>query len=129
MGHLGKDPEIRYMPNGNAVASFSIATSEKWKDKQTGEPQERTEWHNIVFFGKAAETIGQYCKKGSALFVEGSIKTEKWQDQEGNDRYTTKIIGREFQFLSGKPEKKEESEPKYYPGASDDSFDNDIPFV
>jgi single-strand DNA-binding protein len=101
VGHLGKDPEIKYMPSGDAVASVTLATSEVWKDKQ-GQKQERTEWHNISFFGRSAEVVGQYLKKGSQIYVEGSIRTEKWTDKEGKDRYTTKIMGSSMQMLGSK---------------------------
>ena len=100
-GNLGQDPDIKFMPNGKAVANLSIATSESWKD-QSGAPQERTEWHRITFYGKAAEVIGEYSKKGSTLYVEGKLQTRKWQDQQGNDRWTTEIIGDQFQFMGGK---------------------------
>lgn len=99
--NLGKDPEVKFMPNGDAVCNLTGATSEKWKDKQ-GQPQEKTEWHRIVFFRKQAEIIGEYCQKGSKLYIEGSLATRKWQDQSGQDRYTTEIKGREFQFLDSK---------------------------
>jgi single-strand DNA-binding protein len=92
IGNLGADPETRYMPNGNAVANVSIATSESWKDRNTGEPQERTEWHRVVFFGKLAEVVGQYLRKGSKVYVEGRLQTRKWQGQDGQDRYTTEIV-------------------------------------
>lgn len=100
VGNLGRDPEIRYMPNGNAVANFSIATTESWKNKQTGEYEKQTEWHNLTVFGKFGEMCGQYLKKGAKVYVEGKIKTEKWQDKtSGQDRYTTKIIVSELQML------------------------------
>lgn len=92
VGNIGNEPEMRYMPNGNAVATISLATSDTWKDKNTGEPQERTEWHRVVFFGKLAEIVGQYVHKGSKLYVEGRLQTRKWTDQQGVDRYTTEII-------------------------------------
>ena len=92
IGNLGQDPEVRYMPNGNAVANVSIATSDSWKDKQTGEQRERTEWHRVVFFGKLAEIVGQYLKKGSKVYVEGRLQTRKWQGQDGQDRYTTEVV-------------------------------------
>lgn len=101
VGHLGKDPEIRYLPSGEAVAGVTLATSEVWKDKQ-GQKQERTEWHNISFFGRSAEVVGQYLKKGSQIYVEGSIRTEKWTDKEGKDRYTTKIVANTMQMLGSK---------------------------
>ena len=101
LGHLGQDPDIRYMPDGSPVANLSIATSEVWKDKQTGEPHEKTEWHRVVAFRKLAEIIGQYCKKGSKVYIEGKLQTRKWQDQSGQDRYTTEIIANDLQFMSG----------------------------
>ena len=92
VGHLGQDPEVRYMPNGNAVANFSLATSESWKDKQTGENRDKTEWHRIVVFGKLAEIAGEYIKKGTQVYLEGQLQTRKWQDQSGQDRYTTEVV-------------------------------------
>ncbi|OCG23461.1 single-stranded DNA-binding protein [Gilliamella sp. wkB108] len=92
VGNLGQDPEVRYMPNGNAVANFSVATSESWKDKQTGENRDRTEWHRVVVFGKLAEIAGEYIKKGTQVYLEGQLQTRKWQDQTGNDRYTTEVV-------------------------------------
>lgn len=92
IGNLGQDPEVRYMPNGNAVANVTLATSDSWKDKDTGQQQERTEWHRLVFFGKLAEIVGQYCRKGSKIYVEGALRTRKWQDQSGQDRYTTEVV-------------------------------------
>ncbi len=102
IGNCGKDPETSYGANGNAVTKISVATSEKWKDKQTGQPQEHTEWHRIVFFGKLAEIAGEYLKKGSKVYVEGSLKTNKWQDQQGQDRYSTDIIASEMQMLDSR---------------------------
>ena len=101
IGHLGKDPEVRYMPNGEAVANVSIATSENWKDK-SGEKQEKTEWHNLVFYKRLAEIVGEYLKKGSQIYVEGRLQTRKWQTKEGQDRYTTEIIVNEMKMLGGK---------------------------
>lgn len=92
IGNLGQDPEVRYMPNGNAVTNVTIATSDSWKDKQTGQQQERTEWHRVVFFGKLAEIAGQYLRKGSKVYVEGGLRTRKWQGQDGQDRYTTEVV-------------------------------------
>jgi single-strand DNA-binding protein len=92
IGNLGADPEPRYMPSGNAVVNVSVATSESWKDRNTGEAQERTEWHRVVFFGKIAEVVGQYLKKGSKVYVEGRLQTRKWQGQDGQDRYTTEVV-------------------------------------
>ncbi len=92
IGNLGQDPESRYMPSGDAVVNVSIATSDSWKDRNTGEPRERTEWHRVVFFGKLAEIVAQYLKKGSKVYVEGRLQTRKWQGQDGQDRYTTEIV-------------------------------------
>ncbi len=92
VGNLGQDPEVKYMPNGNAVANISIATSESWKDKNTGQMQEKTEWHRVVIFGKLAEVAGEYLKKGSQVYIEGQLQTRKWQDQQGQDRYSTEIV-------------------------------------
>ncbi|QIQ41540.1 MAG: single-stranded DNA-binding protein [Buchnera aphidicola (Aphis urticata)] len=92
IGHLGQDPEVRYMPNGNAVVNMTLATSENWKDKNTGESKEKTEWHRVVLFGKLAEIAGEYLRKGSQVYIEGSLQTRKWQDQNGLERYTTEII-------------------------------------
>ena len=101
IGHLGKDPDMRFMPSGEAVANVTLATSETWKDK-SGEKQEKTEWHNIVFYRRLAEIAGEYLKKGSLIYVEGRITTEKWTDKEGKDRYTTKIVANEMKMLGGK---------------------------
>jgi single-strand DNA-binding protein len=103
VGNLGADPEVRYMPSGGAVTNVNLATSETWKDKQTGQPQERTEWHRIVFFNRLAEIAGEYLKKGSKLYVEGSLRTRKWQGQDGQDRYTTEIVASEMQMLDSRP--------------------------
>ncbi|MBU2708722.1 single-stranded DNA-binding protein [Zooshikella marina] len=92
VGNLGADPDVRYTPNGGAVANISVATSEQWKDKQTGQPQDRTEWHRVVMFGKLAEIAGQYLKKGSKVYLEGKLQTRKWQAQDGSDRYSTEIV-------------------------------------
>lgn len=102
VGNLGRDPEIRYSPSGAAVANVSIATTDSWKDKNTGEQQERTEWHRVVFFGRLAEIVGEYLKKGSQVYVEGRIQTRKWQDKEGNDRFTTEIVANDMQMLGGR---------------------------
>ena len=103
LGNVGDDPSIRYMPNGKAVANFTVATSESWKDQQ-GQKQERTEWHRCTAYDKLAEIIGEYVKKGSKLYLEGKLQTRKWQDQQGQDRYTTEIIVSEMQMLDGKPQ-------------------------
>lgn len=102
VGNLGKDPEVRYMPSGGAVANVTIATSESWKDKQTGEQRDRTEWHNVVFYNRLAEIVGEYLKKGSQAYIEGSLRTRKWQDKNGQDRYTTEIIANEMQMLGSR---------------------------
>ena len=102
VGNLGQDPETRYMPSGGAVTNVTLATSESWKDKQTGQPQERTEWHRVVFFNRLAEIAGEYLKKGSKVYVEGSLRTRKWQDQSGQDRYTTEIVAAEMQMLDSR---------------------------
>ena len=103
IGNLGKDPETRFLPNGNAVCNFSIATTESWKDKQTGAKQDKTEWHNITMYGRLAEIAGQYLKKGSSVYIEGRLQTRKWQDkQTGADRYTTEIIADEMKMLGGR---------------------------
>jgi len=102
IGNLGKDPELKFLQSGQPVANFPIATSEKWKDKSTGETKEQTEWHNIIMFGKLAEIAGQYLKKGSSVFVEGRLQTRKWQDKNGQDRYTTEIIANEMKMLGGR---------------------------
>lgn len=143
VGNLGSDPEIKYMPSGGAVANISVATSESWKDKQTGQPQERTEWHRIVFFNKLAEIAGEYLKKGSQVYVEGSLRTRKWQDQSGQDRYTTEIVGAEMQMLGGRgdqssggqshaPQQPAQQPQRPAPPQArqnpQDSFDDDIPF-
>lgn len=107
VGHLGRDPEMRYLPSGEAVANFSVATSESWKDKATGEKQERTEWHRVNFFGKTAEVAGQYLKKGSLIYVEGSLQTRKWTDKEGIEKFTTEIRGDRLQMLGGKGERQD----------------------
>ncbi len=104
LGFVGGDPDVRYMPSGMATANLRIATNDGYKDKQTGQYIDVTEWHNITFFGKSAEVIGQYVQKGSKLYVEGRINTQKWQDKNGQDRYTTKIIATEFQLLNSTPQ-------------------------
>ena len=102
VGNLGQKPEMRYTQTNTAVATLSIATSESWKDKDSGEQREKTEWHRVVFFGKLAEIAEQYLDKGSQLYVEGKLQTRKWQDKEGNDRYTTEILGNEMNMLGGR---------------------------
>ena len=146
IGNLGKDPETRYLPSGDAVANFSIATTEKFKDK-SGTQQEHTEWHRISFFGRQAEIAGEYLKKGSPVYVEGRIRTRKWQDKEGQDRYTTEIVGDRMQLLgsrggsenmvrepaaastgSGAPAAGGEKRPPAKKGGGFDEMDDDIPF-
>ena len=102
IGNLGADPEVRYTPNGSAVANLTLATSSAWRDKQSGDLQERTEWHRIVFFNRLAEIVGEYLHKGSKVYVEGSLRTRKWQDKSGTDRYTTEIIANEMQILDSR---------------------------
>ncbi|MBA1149289.1 single-stranded DNA-binding protein [Ectothiorhodospiraceae bacterium WFHF3C12] len=102
IGNLGKDPEVRYSPSGAAVTNCTLATSENWRDKQTGEQQERTEWHRIVFFGKLAEIAGEYLRKGSKVYIEGRLQTRKWQGQDGQDRYTTEIVANDMQMLDSR---------------------------
>ena len=111
LGNVGNDPELRFMSNGKAVANFTVATSEQWKDQQ-GQKQERTEWHRMVAYDKLAEIIGQYVKKGSKLYLEGKLQTRKWQDQQGQDRYTTEIIVSEMQMLDGKPQQGGQQAPQ-----------------
>ena len=143
LGNLGKDPEVKYMPNGNAVANITLATSETWSDKSSGEKKEKTEWHRVVFFGKLAEIVGQYLKKGSKVYIEGKLQTRKWQGQDGQDRYTTEVvvdIGGTMQMLDSAgggaggfapaqqaaPAKQQGAQPA--PAMVDDGFDDDIPF-
>lgn len=141
IGNLGSDPEVRYMPSGNAVANISLATSESWKDKESGEMQERTEWHRISLFNRLGEIAGEYLRKGSKVFIEGKIRTRKWQDQSGQDRYTTEIIADNMQMLdrasgagaSGMPPASPMSNTaptqNQAPAAAPaEQFDDDIPF-
>jgi single-strand DNA-binding protein len=156
VGNLGRDPEVRYMPSGGAVTNITIATSETWKDKNTGQQQEKTEWHRVVLFGRLGEIAGEYLRKGSQVFIEGRLQTRKWQDQSGQDRYTTEIVANEMQMLgsrggaggggsadfnqepsydTGAPSPQQQSAPA--PASSGgggggsagfDDFDDDIPF-
>ncbi len=130
VGGLGKDPEIKFMPNGDAVCNFSIATTESWKDK-TGAKQEKTEWHNIVMYRKLAEIAGEYLKKGSQVFIEGKLQTRKWQTKEGQDRYTTEIIADSMQMLnsrnSGQSNSQQENNDKQGIEAME-QMEDDIPF-
>lgn len=130
IGHLGADPETRYMPSGDAVANITVATSESWRDKQSGEQKERTEWHKVSAFGKLAENLAKYTHKGSKVYVEGSIYTRKWQAQDGTDRYSTEIKARDIQFLDGKPGGGAKPAHTQHKAAPDDTpaFDDDIPF-
>lgn len=140
IGNVGNDPEIRNNKQGDPIANLSIATSETWKDKNTGQQQEKTEWHNIVVFGKLAEIVQSYVKKGSKIYVEGKLKTRKWQDKSGNDRYSTEIVLESFdgvlQMLDGKPDSARSAEPEQQattqetkaPAPQADDFDDDIPF-
>lgn len=138
IGHLGNDPEMRTMPNGDAVANISVATSESWTDKNTGERREITEWHRIVFYRRQAEIVGQYLSKGSKIYIEGKLKTRKWQDQSGQDRYLTEIIGDCLQMLDNKSNEQQtqrnsgqnyaKAKGKPQPSAQQDNFDDDIPF-
>jgi len=102
VGNLGNDPEVKYMPNGGAVTNISIATTDSWKDKNTGDKQERTEWHRVVFFNRLAEIVGEYLRKGSQIYIEGSLRTRKWTDQSGQDKYTTEIVAKEMQMLGSR---------------------------
>jgi single-strand DNA-binding protein len=149
VGNIGGDPETRYMPNGGAVTNITLATSDSWKDKNTGQMNERTEWHRIVFFNRLAEIAGEYLRKGSKVYVEGALRTRKWQGQDGQDRYTTEIVASEMQMLDGRgdnmgggyqqqPQQSaprqqapqqapQQQAPQQQPPAFDD-FDDDIPF-
>jgi single-strand DNA-binding protein len=133
VGNLGQDPELKNLPSGSAVCNLRIATSESWKDKQTGEMKEQTEWHSISLFGRLAEIAAQYLRKGSQVYIEGRLRTRKWQDKSGADRYTTEIIADELQLLGGKgdgqrserpAQAKQQAEPKQR-----DEFEDDIPFA
>ncbi len=143
LGSLGQDPDIRYTAAGATVANISIATNEQWKDKESGEMQERTEWHRVVFFGRLAEIVGEYLRRGSQVYVEGRIQTRKWQDKEGHDRYTTEIVASEMQMLGSKSGGSTESfdqtpkaeqststtsSPTDSSNQSNNDFDDDIPF-
>ncbi|EOE5655262.1 single-stranded DNA-binding protein [Cronobacter sakazakii] len=141
LGHLGQDPEVRYMPNGGAVTSLRLATSESWRDKQTGEMKEVTEWHSVVLYGKLAEVAGEYLRKGSQVYIEGQLRTRKWQDQSGQDRYSTEVVvnvGGTMQMLGGKQQsdqpKQQSQTTKQKPPSQQSSvppmdFDDDIPFA
>ena len=149
IGNLGADPETRAMPSGTTVANLRVATSESWRDKQTGEQQERTEWHRVALFGRLAEIAGEYLRKGSQVYIEGSLRTRKWQDKQGNERYSTEIVGNELQMLGGRggaggapgagaeaggrsgasaPSYSEESAAGSGSSSRGEDFDDDIPF-
>ena len=128
IGRLGADPEQRHMPNGRTVVNIRVATSETWKDRNSGERQERTEWHSVVAFDKLAEVIAEYLRKGSQVFIEGKLQTRKWQDKEGKDRYTTEIIAQSMQMLGGKPRGERSPRQEREPERHVDEFDDDIPF-
>ena len=139
IGNLGQDPEMRSFASGDAVCNIRVATSETWKDKNSGEQQEKTEWHTVVAFRRLAEIMGQYLKKGSKVYIEGKLRTRKWQDQQGNDRYTTEIIADEMQMLDSRgggatdfaPQPRApQSRPQQQPQAApvDNGFEDDIPF-
>lgn len=149
IGNLGKDPEVRYMPSGDAVANLTLATSENWTDKGSGDKKEQTEWHRVAFFGRTAEVASQYLKKGSKIYVEGSLRTRKWQDKDGQDRYTTEVRGDVMRMLDRKgegpgpmmdepPQRQESRRPAAAPGNRPaasaratqgfDDMDDDIPF-
>ena len=102
VGHLGRDPEVRYAANGSAIANVSVATTDSWKDKQTGDRQDRTEWHRVVFFNRLAEIAGEYLKRGSQVYIEGRLQTRKWEDKDGHERYTTEIVANDMQMLGGR---------------------------
>ena len=131
IGSIGKDPETRYAANGNAITNLSLATSEQWQDKNTGEKQERTEWHRVSMFGRLAEIAAEYLKKGSKVYIEGKLQTRKWQDKDGRDCYTTEIVASEMQMMDGRtqdqpaqtaPQQSPQTEPQQ------PDFDDDIPF-
>ncbi len=143
IGNLGADPETRAMPSGMTVANLRIATSESWKDKQSGEQQERTEWHRVALFGRLAEIAGEYLRKGSQVYIEGSLRTRKWTDKQGNERYSTEIVGNDMQMLGGRgggaggagagggqeSTRERECEPAGAASSTErDEFDDDIPF-
>lgn len=137
IGNLGNDPEVRYTASGAAVANVSLATSEQWKDRESGEQQERTEWHRVVFFGRIAEVVGEYLRKGSQIYVEGRLQTRKWQDKDGNDKYSTEIVANDMQMLGGgrggggsadaSSGARNSTAASKQPAGGED-FDDDIPF-
>ena len=127
IGRLGKDPEVRYTPSGDAVANFSVATSEEWKDKATGEKKQKTEWHRIVAFKRLGEICGEYLSKGSQVYIEGRLQTRSWEDKEGVKKYTTEIIVQKVEFLDGRQEQKPATEQKK-PETNETVDSQDIPF-
>lgn len=140
VGNLGKEPEVRFTPEGSAIANVVLATSDSWRDKQTGEMQDRTEWHKVVFFNRLAEIAGEYLHKGSKVYIEGSIKTRKWTDKDNNERYTTEVVANEMQMLDKKgeaeynnataaqPSRAPSAPAKQATPAAENNFDDDIPF-
>ena len=138
IGNLGADPETRALPSGTTVANIRVATSESWKDKQTGDLKEQTEWHSVAMFGRLGEIAGEYLRKGSQVYIEGRLRTRKWQDKQGNDRYTTEIVASEMQMLGGRAGAgggAEHREPREAPreagvvsSTEREAFDDDIPF-
>lgn len=139
VGNLGNDPDIRYTAGGAAVANISVATTDSWKDKETGEQQDRTEWHRVVFFARLAEVVGEYLRKGSQVYIEGRLQTRKWQDKSGNDRYSTEIVANEMQMLGSRggggqsneqapPPMSENPADSRSAAAGNDFVDDDIPF-
>lgn len=130
VGHLGQDPEVKYMPSGSAVANVSIATTESWKDKNTGEKKDKTEWHRVIFFARLAEVVGEYLRKGSQIYVEGRLQTRKWTDKNGVERYSTEIVANEMQMLGGKGQRQDDdsAETSRAEPAGAEFEDSDIPF-
>ncbi len=136
VGNLGGDPETRYMPSGSAVTNITVATNESWKDKQTGEQKDRTEWHKVAMFNRLAEVAAEYLRKGSQVYIEGKLRTRKWQDKSGQDRWTTEIIADEMQMLGGRggggsapmSSGQDSGPPSAAPQPGPDDFDDDIPF-
>ena len=135
VGNLGNDPETRFSQSGSAMTNITVATSESWKDKQTGQQQERTEWHKVVFFNRLAEIAGEYLKKGSKVYIEGSLRTRKWQDKDGVDKYTTEIVAREMQMLDSKgdssqsrPSSPQPVAPVAAQAVQQEPLEDDIPF-
>ncbi len=143
VGHLGQDPDVRAMPSGSSVANLSLATNEQWRDKNTGEQQERTEWHRVALFGRLAEIASEYLRKGAQVYIEGSLRTRKWQDRDGHDRYSTEIVANDMQMLGGRGGTSQTGPSRPLAGRSpappaespepasraDMPFDDDIPFA